>query len=687
MNRSRLWLLAIAPILVVAILATQHLAFADNSDSPILRTFESCADLHDRYVELALESRDHPINERRWWNDPGYEEDGPFDESDFSLPVSSHRDSESVQSSPSQSDRQAITEGGTNVVNRAFGQSDVIQTDGKYFYILRPGSLLIARIDDQGVPTEVGRLQLEELAFRQELIVYDDRAVVLRQLYSKSIALDFNEELIGHPLSELPQPETPASHQLSQSIVLEVDVSDVSAPEVIRELNLDGAFLSARLYGDSLSVLMRHDSPVPRHEERWFNEPDQVAEAEKYNEALVKSFMIAHWYPQFALQDTVADSTSSGHAIQCTHTFAPREQLPIYSHRPAIMTYALSFDRTEGLASWGAVAMLGMPEAPTTYAPYQSLYFATTFNDRFDTAIHQFDISDPLAPSYSGSGVLVGRLVSQWSLSEHNGYLRVATYDRYRKPTEARVTVLSPPSADLSEAESTSSDSSVLEQVGLLSALGAGHYVGPVRFAGESAYFITNDWGSGSSWDILDISDPSDPRNVGSFVASGSTQYLHPLPGEAVLAFGLPRFQQAGGTVGYQVVLYDLSDSANPIWVQVLSLGDNAASRLESDIRAFHYQDGTAWIPIRPYFLHYDDHNRHPHDGAYLAVEVSTSGLIHRSTFRVHGHALRAFANTDSVHLLSEKELRTYSIGDRRFAGGIWFPFEWDNRWVPLPPN
>ena len=81
-------------------------------------------------------------------------------------------------------------------------------------------------------------------------------------------------------------------------------------------------------------------------------------------------------------------------------------------------------------AKWGSVGVLGMATDPTVYASRDSLYLAAPDNWWRDTAIHRFDISDPLDPTYFGGATVTGQLLSQWSLSEHDGYLRVATTNR-----------------------------------------------------------------------------------------------------------------------------------------------------------------------------------------------------------------------------------------------------------------
>ena len=45
------------------------------------------------------------------------------------------------------------------------------------------------------------------------------------------------------------------------------------------------------------------------------------------------------------------------------------------------------------------------------------------------THIHKFDVSSSQSTDYRASGQVSGYLLSQWSLSEHEGNLRVVTTD------------------------------------------------------------------------------------------------------------------------------------------------------------------------------------------------------------------------------------------------------------------
>ena len=96
----------------------------------------------------------------------------------------------------------------------------------------------------------------------------------------------------------------------------------------------------------------------------------------------------------------------------------------------------MTFDVTRGLDAVDADAIVS--DGRVVYASRSSLYVAT---DRYDmraaagkpapdgvtTAIHRFDISSPTQSRYRGSGSVPGTLLGQWSLSERDGVLRVAS--------------------------------------------------------------------------------------------------------------------------------------------------------------------------------------------------------------------------------------------------------------------
>lgn len=670
MIRSHLWLLAAVPILALAIVATQHFALAQNSESPRLRGFDSCGDLHRHYVRLSVASAQEDqyseVEEEA-------EEEAAADEDSFFDGETEESSAEFPATGGGPEDEGEVSETGTNVQERGVDESDIIKTDGTYFYILRPQSLLVGEISDEGPLVEAGRVEFSDLGHRQELLIGAGKAIVVRQLSSIPGALTVDDDDLTRPGHEL-------TYHREQTEVLEIDISDAASPVLLRELNLDGRFLSARLVGNDLRIAMQHSSATPYVSPWSFGWQNRWTNAERYNEALQRTFRLGQWFPLFGFQDHNDNSFSHGYAIDCAQIFAPEDRLPTrYGEAPST-AFMLSFDLAEGIAEWGSVAVLGMATDPTVYASRDSLYLAAPTNWWRDTAIHRFDISDPLEPTYFGGANVTGQLLSQWSLSEHNGYLRVATTDWSKWPTVSRVTVLEAVAAE-SDEDDAGSPTGSLEQVGRVTGLGATESIFAVRFAGDVGYVVT--FRQVDPLYVLDLSDPTDPKQVGELKIPGFSRYLHPLSGGLLLGVGRDADPQTGWERGLQATLFDVSDPANPTQISVLPLGDDAHSPVESDHRAFRYHNGTAWIPVGP-----NDYGlRQNHDGAFLGVRVTGEGLSHESTLRVHGEARRMIPLGERIHLLSNEEIRTYDLDGYSDLGSLSFAPEWDNRWLPVWPE
>ena len=220
-----------------------------------------------------------------------------------------------------------------------------------------------------------------------------------------------------------------------------------------------------------------------------------------------------------------------------------------------------------------------------------------------------------------------------------------------------------------------------LMKVGRVTGLGVTESIRAVRFAGDVGYVVT--FRQIDPLYVLDLSDPTDPKQVGELKIPGFSRYLHPLSGGLLFGVGRDADPRTGQELGLQASLFDVSDPANPTQIAILPLGDDARSSVEFDHRAFRYHDGAAWIPVGPN----NDWSWQSHDGAFFGVAVSAEGLTHESTLRVHGEARRAIPIGDQIHLLSSEEIRTYSLEDDSDQGSLSFALEWDDRWLPVSPE
>ncbi|MEO3886005.1 beta-propeller domain-containing protein [Nonomuraea sp. B5E05] len=201
-----------------------------------------------------------------------------------------------------------------------------------------------------------------------------------------------------------------------------------------------------------------------------------------------------------------------------------------------------------------------------------------------ETQIHRFDVSKPGPPAYVASGKVAGRLLNQYSLSEHEGHLRVATTlnSREGQSSSSTVHVL---------------DAATMEKKGEVGGLGKGERIYSVRFIGPVGYAVT--FKQVDPLYTLDLRDPAAPRVTGELKITGYSAYLHPAGDGRLIGIG-QEANEEGRTQGTQVSLFDVSDPASPRRLSQLFQKDSG-SEAEWDPHAFLYwpRTGLAVIPLR----------------------------------------------------------------------------------------
>ncbi len=198
----------------------------------------------------------------------------------------------------------------------------------------------------------------------------------------------------------------------------------------------------------------------------------------------------------------------------------------------------------------------------------------------FTSYVHKFDISDPSRADYVASGEFRGWLLNQWSMSEHDDILRIASTDQdtvHGDTQESFVSTFAVETGDDEKAE--------LIQQGQVRGLGMDERIYAVRFMGDTGYLVT--FRETDPLYSLDLSDPKAPKSVGELKINGYSAYLHPLGKNHLIGIGQDATQD-GQTTGTQVSIFDVSDLANPTRVQQLTLPESY-SEAEYDHHAFLY--------------------------------------------------------------------------------------------------
>ena len=473
---------------------------------------------------------------------------------------------------------QGVDYSGTNVQEEGVDEPDIVKTNGETLFTIGGGNL---RAVDVGAakPRLLDSLALEQ-GLSHELLLHGDRLLVLTRG--------------GYWIEPLPAmaarlaPYQPANASLS-----EIDVSDPARLRLVRTLTLDGSYVAARLVGSSVRIVVTSQIPsaLP-FKQPADNTQEAATEAEKHNRAVFARSKVASWLPSYRIKRAGAKAGKARPLVQCRHV-----------RRPAAfsglgMLTVLTVDLTKGLQPVDSAAV--MTDGRIVYASPESLYVATErWGDRPDpdtptkgesgvrTEIHKFDISSPVKTQYRGSGAVAGYLLSQWSLSEYRGVLRVVSTESPAwwgagGETESFLTTLRP-------------SGGALVQAGRIGGLGKGERVYAVRFVGDTGYVVT--FRQVDPLFTLDLSQPERPRVLGELKIPGYSAYLHPIGDDLLLGVGQDVDEKSGRPLGTQLSIFDVSNLSKPSRLHTQHLGPGW-SEAEQDHHAFLFWPRTGLVMI-----------------------------------------------------------------------------------------
>ncbi|MDO8454914.1 MAG: beta-propeller domain-containing protein, partial [Sulfurimonas sp.] len=247
------------------------------------------------------------------------------------------------------------------------------------------------------------------------------------------------------------------------------------------------------------------------------------------------------------------------------------------------ITTISTFD-IEGAIYKESISFLGNTQ--TYYASLTSLYLVSNeyplyYNfDNFEERqmIYKFALNDTL--SYKGRGFVDGTMLNQFSMSEKDEYLRVATTKGNTwsgAGTENSVFTLK-------------ENNETLEVKGSLSGLGKeGERIMAVRFIGDRGFVVT--FKQTDPLYTLDLSNPLSPKAVGELSIPGFSRYLHVVDENRVLSIGRDADTITGQALGLQLQLFNVTDFTNPQLVDKTTIGSSYTySSAEYNHKAFIYR-------------------------------------------------------------------------------------------------
>ncbi|HEY3260402.1 MAG TPA: beta-propeller domain-containing protein [Pseudonocardiaceae bacterium] len=570
----------------------------------------------------------------------------------------------------------------TNTHEAGVDEPDLVKTDGKRIVTVVDGSL---RVVDAAARKLTGTLALPQPRGMDELLLSGDHALLIRRggFYVAQPAAggsgvpgvpDQPQSKPGSSGGAAPVPidEPPAAG----SELLLVDLA--GAPRVLATFAIDGRFVDARMVGSTARVVT-HSQPRLTF---GYPTPDRgEAESLRMNRDVVGTSSVEDWLPRYRVEQ--GGSVQSGR-VDCASVARPA------NYSATSMLTVLSFDLGAAALGTGDPVTI-VADGDIVYGTADSLYVASDTSrvgllrggaepapgiapvpgrggtpvppqPAQRTELYKFDISGTGRPRHVASGAVPGSLLNQYSMSQFDGHLRVATTLGWpaQAGTESTVYVLAQRGAELAIA-------------GKVGGLGKGERIYAVRFVGPVGYVVT--FRQTDPLYTLDLRDPAAPKVSGELKITGYSAYLHPAGDGRVIGVG-QEASEAGRVQGTQVSLFDVSDPAAPRRIAQYHL-PGGSSEAEFDPHAFLYwaATGTLVLPIASYLA---DGRAPDPQGSAVVLRVGEAALtevgrLHQPVPGSPYPIRRALVVGDTLWTVSE--LGAAAAGLVALDSRAWVPF------------
>lgn len=495
---------------------------------------------------------------------------------------------------------------GTTIQEVGVDESDVVKTDGTFFYMLdsdADGDGSILRIV-RAVPTvELAVVSETDLdGYGQDLYLREGKIVAITTgggyYYPFLLGVEEGVAVDAAPTSDADSDAISADEPISiappfggddfvyerpHTIVTVVDVSDPTRPRMLSQTEFDGTQSATRMIDGVLHMV------IANYQDYYFD----VLPALGRPELNVDEVQVETLLPQFVRTD--ADGSVRTEAVVTWDAL----------YHPAdpdgfgvVTLVSLDVDNDAQFTAVGLVAEPGL-----IYSSLEALYLTNAIYDfsgsaRTTTNVYKFDYENRGATPVA-TGSVPGRILNQYSMGEYLGNLRVATtidatwvcgFFECQRADEGSNAVYV-----------LGQDADALNIRGSVENIAPRETIQSARFVGDRGYVVTFE--QIDPLFTLDLSDPANPRVIGELEVPGFSTFLVPMDANHLLAVGqyVPP-PDTPGTRGVQLSIFDVRNFAAPVRTSNVIIDDAYSDALWNP-KAFTYfaSQGLVALPLSIY--------------------------------------------------------------------------------------
>jgi hypothetical protein len=495
----------------------------------------------------------------------------------------------------------------TNTQVAGVDEADFLKNDGAYIYIVAGNKLKIIDAWPAAEATVIGEATVEGTPTK--LYVQADRAVVYSQLGPISQGDSSGGYYGGYVPGECTYGYDCEFTGDGQILKLSIfDLTDKTAPVLLRETTFSGSYLNSRRIGDIVhTVVVFPEVTVPGlrywpeemgsyYDYCWNTEIQRLTELQvialfqrllEENLQKIDAASITEFLP--GARDVVhgpsGDVVSEGLLADCSGFYVSQ------SGDGKSLLSLVSLD-VAGLGPLGFTTIVGKPGA--VYASPDALYIADRHylgdmnqwyfypSDGIEqaTTVHKFRLAaDSVLTTYAGSGVVKGGILNQFAMDEKDGVLRLATSLGHVPDPNVYSTVVT-----LAE------ENGELRQKGIVDHIAPEEDIRSVRFDGDLAFVVT--FKKTDPLFVIDVSNPEAPVIKGELKIPGFSTYMHLMDDGHLLAIGYDASDQGSFAwfTGIQLQVFDVTDAENPTLLHKELIGTRGStSDAATNHLAFNY--------------------------------------------------------------------------------------------------
>lgn len=414
----------------------------------------------------------------------------------------------------------------TNVQVENVDEADIVKTDGNYIYYVREGKVTIIDATNTKKLKKVIDIEYKEEDTNKfsplELYIYKNNLIVIGNKYITNSSDDSISEYIKNK---------------NYTVAKIYDIEKKKKPKLIREVEIEGEYLSSRMIGENIYLLSNRYLYPYVFKEKAINELNEIDFKPTYvdtvesKEVKCIDFNSVYYLPE---------SGDTSYLNIAGFNITNNEPANIESYLGA-GTEVYSSDKN-------------LYVTKVKYDIKDSKVYGFYNNVDINTYIYKFNLEAGKV-IYENVGNVPGEVLNQFSMDEKDEYFRIATTNR----------------TNADESKSTNNLyvlDKELKVVGKTEDLAKGEKIYSVRFIDNRAYMVT--FVETDPLFVIDLSEPTNPVILGELKIPGYSKYLHPYDSTHLIGFGEDTkvvnygYGDIVTTDGMKIALFDVSDPNNP---------------------------------------------------------------------------------------------------------------------------